>query len=191
MLLETTVQSRCGASAMVSFMFRSGGLTKSKRLATWRSGWTRTRPFRCWTTDSLRAGPVSDGLRTCPAGWVGPMMRLQRMPVCGRLATGVLSATDMMISPLQIRDEMLAHLQVPGFQFFEPIDVMDYTGLGEIWVRASVSVGCVVRMIYAYGTGRNTIEFVEHGAVASPAFYAELELLAAFWGESVAANTTE
>ncbi len=97
----------------------------------------------------------------------------------------------MTISPLQIRDEMLAHLQVPGFTFFEPVDVMDYTGLGQIWVRANVSVGCVVRMIYAYGTGRNTIEFVEQKTVASPAFYAELETLAAFWGEVVADNTTE
>lgn len=97
----------------------------------------------------------------------------------------------MTISPLQIRDEMLAHLQVPGFAFFEPVNVMDYTGLGEIWVKASVSVGCVVRMIYAYGTGRNTIEFVEHETPASSAFYAELETLAVFWGQSVASNTTE
>lgn len=118
-------------------------------------------------------------------------MRLRRTLVCVRPETGVRSATDMTISPLQIRDEMLAHLQVPGFTFFEPVDVNDYTGLGEIWVRASVSVGCVVRMIYEYSTGRNTIEFVKQETVATPEFYAELETLAVFWGGVVASNTTE
>lgn len=96
----------------------------------------------------------------------------------------------MPINSLEVRDLLLDYLTTPGFTFFGALDVMDYTGIGEIWVKASISAGCAARMIYAYGTGENTIEFVKHEEPASKAFYDQLETIAMFWGQIVADNTT-
>lgn len=97
----------------------------------------------------------------------------------------------MPISSLQIRDAMLAYLTGGEFAFFGTADVMDYTGLGQIWVNARVSSGCLARMVYDYATGHNTIEFVQHTVSATEPFYDELETIAVFWGETVAANTAD
>lgn len=96
----------------------------------------------------------------------------------------------MAINSLQVRDLMLDYLTTPGFSFFEPSNVIDYDARGEIWVRATVSAGCAVRLLYNYATGRNTIEFVYDTDPATTAFYDQLETIASFWGLTVANNTT-
>lgn len=86
---------------------------------------------------------------------------------------------------------MMPYLTAPGFAFFDAGDVMDYGGLGQIWVKFRVSSGCLVRAVYNYATGRNSIEVVEDQDPATPEFYAELETIAMFWGQTVADSIVE
>lgn len=90
---------------------------------------------------------------------------------------------------LQLRDEMLAYLQAFSSPYFGPADIMDYTGIGQIWVNAVVIPDCCrVRMLYNYMNGDNRIEFPIDAEPATTTFYSELATIAAFWGNAVAAN---
>lgn len=201
MPLANTGQSLCDTSGLGSFTCRSVGLTVIGKSDSWRSGSVPTLELSI--IDSRPDLKVSDGRHTCPIGYYGRATLLElrrasgRAPCITRRArgrqrhrAGVTCSIEMPISSLQIRDAMMAYLKGGGFTFFGPSKVKDYMGLGQIWVDARVSDGCLVRMVYDYGTGKNTIEFVERAVDATKAFYDELETIAMFWGETVASNTT-
>lgn len=91
----------------------------------------------------------------------------------------------MTINAVALRDEMLAHLRGGTWTTFSATDVADYSGIGQIWVRAQADTNRKARLVYNYGTGESRVEFLSGDGPASAAFYTEMNSIVLLWGQAV------
>lgn len=97
----------------------------------------------------------------------------------------------MSIDIVALRSQILAYLRDGVFSRFDASHVSDMQGSAQVWVTAlaNESTGSHARLIFDYARGFHTIEFIPEGTAGDAPFYAELRLLAEYWGGAVAENT--
>lgn len=83
-----------------------------------------------------------------------------------------------------IRAELLPYLRMPGFEFFEPTDVADYTGIHQVWVRTRLDSMCKRTMIFDYHEPMLSFDDLRIGVSEGPppaAYVAEIMAMSAFF----------
>ena len=84
-----------------------------------------------------------------------------------------------------IRSDLLAYLREPGFTYFQPSDVADYPGIGQIWVTTRHGI-CESNLVFDYRTAVLRIDARcdhEHDGPPPAEYSAEIAVVSAAFGD--------